>query len=670
MPKINILPRNIADLISAGEVVERPASAIKEIIENSIDAGSSKITVEIQNGGIRYIRVTDDGCGISAEDVPKAFISHATSKISVASDLNSIFTLGFRGEALASIAAVAKVEMITKTANDDFGTRYVIEGGEERLIDDAGCPNGTTIVVRELFYNTPARMKFLKRDMTEGNYVSDVVAKTAIIHPEISFRFIKDGKQTIFTPGDGNALTAITAVMGKAFSDSLIKCDYALNGVSVNGFVSLPRACKATRNSQYFFINSRYVKIPLGCTALDEAYKNSIMVGKFPYCVLNIKIPPETVDVNVHPAKTEVRFSDDKRIFEAIYYAVKNSIAEKDVRPGYSFEKEPSFVAFKGTQTEMVLRQEENQQTKSVPQSDCKADSQYTKTSDLPANETFSEEWKKINNEQLSNVKVYTYNSNDFIKACSPGSNADKEYNEINNISDSSLKKDDVNESCFYSDNTVVPPVSEDDRHIIEQGNESADEPKIPVPEFKYFGEAFKTYLFAETDDKIIIVDKHALHERIIYNEIKSRGMCTASQNLLLPLTVHLDRKEYAVVAENLNLLTSIGFNIEDFGEGSLLIRACPMMFVDDELDSVLSELAQSIYQHRKELLTEKIDWLCHSASCRAAVKGGSTVVDADAKTLIEKVLSDDSLRYCPHGRPVLIELSRRDIEKQFGRIQ
>ncbi|MBQ6018847.1 MAG: DNA mismatch repair endonuclease MutL, partial [Clostridia bacterium] len=355
MPKINILPKSVADLIAAGEVVERPASAVKELVENAIDAGAKKITVEIRNGGVLYMRVTDDGCGIASEDVPKAFISHATSKIAEAQDLDAILTLGFRGEALASIAAVARVEMLTKTSDAQFGARYVIEGGKEISADTAGCPDGTTIVVRDLFYNTPARMKFLKRDATEAAYVSDAVAKIALAHPEICFRLIRDGKQTLFTPGDGKSASVLSALFGREFRESVIPCEGENDGVRVAGWVSLPRRCKPTRSSQHFYVNSRPVKIPVGAAALDNAYKNSAMTGKFPACVLNIIVPAGTVDVNVHPAKTEVRFSDEKRIYNAIYYAVKNAIGEMDSRPALSLDALLDTPApLTGEQTEMA----------------------------------------------------------------------------------------------------------------------------------------------------------------------------------------------------------------------------------------------------------------------------------------------------------------------------
>ena len=672
MPKIHVLPKSVAELIAAGEVVERPSSAIKEIIENAVDAGSTKITVEIQNGGVRYMRVTDNGCGISREDVPNAFISHATSKVSAAEDLQSIFTLGFRGEALASIAAVAKVEMLTKTADEPFGTRYVIEGGAEVLSDDAGCPDGTTIVVRDLFYNTPARMKFLKKDMTEGNYVSDVVCKIALANPGISFRFIKDGKQVLFTPGDGKLLSAVSACLGKDFAASLIPCDYELNGVGVTGSVSLPRACRPTRNSQYFFVNSRYVRIPVGASALDEAYRNSIMVGKFPACVINLTIPPETVDVNVHPAKTEVRFSDDKRIFQAVYYAAKNAVSLLDVRPSLSLSRQNEIcVPDSGTQ---IAIKEEPKAEKTAPV----IPDIHTQTQPLPyaaegqksalmQSGPFAEKQREPESAPPQ-VVVYAPEDHAFAQARCPGYNPPEENESVQTGAESAPLPEQSLSQTGAAEQKALP------YEMITADRESCDdEPKgagrAPTPSFRYLGEAFTTYLIAESGDRLLLIDKHALHERILFEEIRAGGVCTSSQALLAPVSVHLDRREYAAVCENISAMQAIGFVLEDFGEGTLLVRECPMMFAGEDMGSVISELAGELLSHARELLTSKMDWLYHSAACRAAVKGGKSVTDEDACILIQKVLADDSLRYCPHGRPVLIELTRKELEKQFGRI-
>ncbi|MDD7615239.1 MAG: DNA mismatch repair endonuclease MutL, partial [Clostridiaceae bacterium] len=339
MPNINVLPKHIAELIAAGEVVERPSSIVKEIMENAIDAGADKITLEIKRGGITYIRITDNGCGIDRDNIRKAFISHATSKISTADDLNAICTLGFRGEALASIAAVSRVEVMTRGEGEEVGTRYCIEGGEETLLDDAGCPKGTTLIVRDLFYNTPARMKFLKKDVSEGNAVAAVVDRIALSHPEVSIRFIRDSKDVLFTSGDGKLENAIYKTLGKDFSSTLIPCDYELEGVRVSGFISKPFNARPNRMMQYFFLNDRFIKTRTGMVALEEAYKNSIMVGKFPACVLNIHIAPGAVDVNVHPSKTEVRFANEKLIFNAVYYCAKSALQQGDTRVQANFKQ-------------------------------------------------------------------------------------------------------------------------------------------------------------------------------------------------------------------------------------------------------------------------------------------------------------------------------------------
>lgn len=655
MPSIHVLPKNVAELIAAGEVVERPASAIKEMIENAIDANCSKLTVEIQNGGIRYIRVTDNGCGITREDVPKAFISHATSKVATEQDLNAIYTFGFRGEALASIAAVAKVEMLTKTEDEAFGTRYVIEGGKQLVYDDAGCPDGTTLVVRELFYNTPARMKFLKKDSTEGSYVSDIVGKCAMANPSVSFRFIKDGKQVFFTPGDGNFLSAITAVLGNEFSKTLIPCDYELNGITVRGFVSLPTAGRATRSGQYFYVNSRYVKIPMGASALDAAYKNAVMVGKFPACVIDLVMPPAVVDVNVHPAKTEVRFSDEKRVFEAIYYAAKNAISLGDRRPQLHLKDAVKPAPLTGEQVVMDA-------AKKSPSVRSDSPSTFLSDRQTAAGVTaFSSE----------NVIVYSPQSHDFMPAQS--STATEKQSDNRQPLPVLAESDPLSVDRDLSAGSQPAEKIETDRLPSDEASDPlppAQKESMPsAPDFLYLGEAFQTYLIAQTGDKLLLIDKHALHERILFEQIKKKQVCVSPQALLLPLTVHLAQKEYAAICEQLEALHAIGFGIEDFGDGTLLVRECPLMFIDDSIPDVLSELADAILSNRKELITEHMDWLYHSAACRAAVKAGSHLEPDEAKRLIEQVLLNDSLRYCPHGRPVLIELTRRELEKQFGRI-
>ena len=662
MNRIQVLDQKTIDQIAAGEVIERPASVVKELVENSIDAGATAVTVEIRDGGTSFIRVTDNGSGIEGDQVATAFLRHSTSKIRAVEDLFHVASLGFRGEALSSIASIAMVELITKTADAEEGVRYVIEGGEEKLLDDAGCPDGTTIAVRDLFYNTPARMKFLKKDATEGNYVSDMVTKTAMANPAVSIRLIRDGKQTLFTPGDGKLLSVITAVQGREFADNLIACDYTLNGVTIEGFVSLPRAGRATRASQYFFVNSRYVRIPMAASALDQAYKNAIMVGKFPSCVINIKIPPAAVDVNVHPAKTEVRFADEKRIFEAIYYAVKSAITQNDVRPQLHLDTALAPKPDTGEQVSLTFAEK----IPAAKNADAAEPNRVSEPGEQGVNPPVSRLSPPVTRADSPKVTVYSPEEEVFVTACSP-SVQETVSPEEPAASDKEAIAAQAQEKPAEGF-AKASAVSQDKTNISE--NINTNSPLAEVPYFTYLGEAFKTYLIAESGDKLLLIDKHALHERILFNEIKARGACTAPQTLMLPETVHLDRREYAAITENIDALAQIGFSIEDFGDGCVMIRACPMMFAEDSLPEVISELAEAFLSHKRELITNKLDWLYHSASCRAAVKAGKALSDDDAQLLIRRVLSDDSLRYCPHGRPVLIELTRKELEKQFGRIQ
>lgn len=484
--KINVLPKHIADLIAAGEVVERPASVIKELIENSIDAGATDITVEIKRGGITYMRVTDNGCGIEREDVKKAFLSHATSKIVTEKDLAAIGTLGFRGEALASIAAVAKVEILTRTRDSDIGTAYKISGSAEVELLDAGCPVGTTVIVRDIFFNTPARMKFLKKDVTEGNSVAGVVDRIALSHPKISIRFIRDDKQQLVTPGNGDLLTTVYSVFGKDFKDSLIPTKYELNGIKIDGLISLPVLSRGNRAMQFFFLNGRFVKSITAQAALEQAYKNAIMVGRFPACVLNIYVPLEAVDVNVHPAKTEVRFENEKMIFDAVYYAVKSALQEKDKPTKLDFAK---LEATKQT----IFKEEPTPEQLTIPA--------------LPKR------------------------NSDFWQTELP-----KEY-----------KKRKMEEGTTKAEPAIQAPVEEQlktEPVKEEQAEETATE---PILEYRIIGEAFKTYILVEFEGKILLIDKHAAHERMLFEKLKEETE-VSSQMLLSPLTITLSKKEYSAL--------------------------------------------------------------------------------------------------------------------------
>ena len=643
MPNINILPKHIAELIAAGEVVERPSSIVKEIMENAIDAGADKITLEIKRGGITYIRITDNGCGIDRDNIRKAFISHATSKISTADDLNAICTLGFRGEALASIAAVSRVEVMTRGEGEEVGTRYCIEGGEETLLDDAGCPKGTTLIVRDLFYNTPARMKFLKKDVSEGNAVAAVVDRIALSHPEVSVRFIRDSKDVLFTSGDGKLENAIYKTLGKDFASTLIPCDYELEGVRVSGFISKPFNARPNRMMQYFFLNDRFIKTRTGMVALEEAYKNSIMVGKFPACVLNIHIAPGAVDVNVHPSKTEVRFANEKLIFNAVYYCAKSALQQGDTRVqanfkqkvGRQFMPKPN----EGRQIKIYEQQLEQVKKESLPKEDF---------------------WGKTTSEE-------------FVKLSEPKKT---EKITFNDSSEFSLKKDEEPDliPVFKPVEEAKPPVIETVEEVVpeskaEQPASEAEEVK-PEPEpYRVIGEAFKTYILVEQGKKLLIIDKHAAHERMLFEKLRANNGEIETQMLLAPVTVTLSKEEYSAVLDNLELLDKAGYRVEDFGGGMVIVSECPTAVADADLAEVVMELAGYLVNNRRELIPEKLDWIYHSTACRAAIKAGDKTSEYELEKFVEKLLNDPDIRYCPHGRPVLIEMSKYEIEKNFGRV-
>lgn len=637
MPQINILPKHIAELIAAGEVVERPASIVKEIMENAIDAGADKITLEIKRGGITYIRITDNGCGIDRENIRKAFISHATSKISTADDLNAICTLGFRGEALASIAAVSRVEVMTRTEQEPVGTRYCIEGGEETVIDDAGCPKGTTLVVRDLFYNTPARMKFLKKDVSEGNAVASVVDRIALSHPEVSVRFIRDSKDVLFTSGDGKLDSAIYKVLGRDFASTLIPCDYELEGVRVSGYISKPFNARPNRMMQYFFLNDRFIKTRTGMVALEEAYKNSVMVGKFPACVLKIQIAPGAVDVNVHPAKTEVRFANEKMIFNAVYYCAKSALQQGDTRVQASFSRKVARQFMppptEGKQIKIYEQQLEQIKKEAQPNQDF-----WTNTT--------SAEFKK----EAEKPKPIVFNDNSKFE----------------------IEKNDEPDliPCFKPTVQEPDPVAQTKPEPAEIKPSIESEPVQPeVEPYRVIGEAFRTYILVEQGKKLLIIDKHAAHERMLFEKFKANRDGIETQMLLSPVTVTLSKEEYSAVLDNLDLLEKAGYYVEDFGGGMVIVNECPTAVADADIAEVIMELAGYLVTSQKELIPEKLDWIYHSTACRAAIKAGDRTSDYELDKFVEKLLNNPDIRYCPHGRPVLIEMSRYEIEKNFGRV-
>lgn len=636
MARINVLPKEIYQLIAAGEVVERPSSVVKEMIENSLDAGAKNITLEIKNGGSTYIRITDDGCGIERDDVRKVFISHATSKISKKDDLNSIGTLGFRGEAMASISAVSKVELLTKAENEEIGTRYEIAGGEELEFDDAGCPNGTTIVVRDIFFNTPARMKFLKKDVTEGNQVAGIVDRMAISHPEISFRFIRDGKQVLITSGNGDLKSTVYSVLGREMSDSLMSVDYSFNDMRITGFVSKPTASRKSRAGQYFYINNRIVKSKTAMAALEQAYKNTIMVGRFPACVLNIELNPAQVDVNVHPAKTEVRFANEKPIFDLVYYAVKTAIENDRTVKEVEFKENP------------IYRQEPKNVYQNNDNKSFQAKFDFFKKKDEPPSQQVIKTKPREDFWQVEAPKPEYKIARDENPKARVDINI--EYEEPEEIStaksEDALKEQDI-EKVVITD---------------EKDNENF------IPNFKLIGEAFKTYLIVEIENELYFIDKHAAHERMNFERFRAQAT-VETQMLLAPVVVNLTKDEFIAISENVELIKKCGFELEEFGESQIIVRAIPSLVDGDSVKDLMLEIAQKLLEHKTDILPDKIDWIYHSASCRGAVKAGDYTSRQEQEMFVKKLLSMPNIRFCPHGRPVFIKMSKYDIEKQFGRV-
>ena len=581
---IQVLPKHVSDLIAAGEVVERPASVVKELCENALDAGAAAVTVEIRGGGVRYIRVADNGGGIARADARSAFLPHATSKIASAGDLERILTLGFRGEALASVAAVAKVQLLSRTADDDHGFCYEIAGGEELSLEDAGCPVGTTLIVRDLFHNTPARMKFLRKDVTEGNFVGAALERLALSRPDVAFTFIREGKQVFQTPGDGSPGGAVRAVLGKLFYETLLGVKNTHSDITVTGFVCEPAAARPNRNMQYFFLNGRYIKCPTASAALGEAYKHSLMAGKFPACVLYIALPPGLVDVNVHPAKTEVRFADDRPVFSAIYQAAVQALNAPIAAP-VALSKPPA--------------------PRPMPQPVPRPAQQISMLRD-PAAE-------------------------------------------------------------------ISAPLFEDTPALITKPVAKPQPPPVPPIQHSAFNiqhcvELFHTYFLAELGDELLLIDKHAAHERIIYERLKAEQGVVQRQVLLEPLPLALSREEAAILLENTDLLEQTGFLVEEFGIDAIVLRECPLLLVGTDLNAQAAEIAGYLLEQKGDLATGALDWIFHSAACRAAVKAGDPTTSYERERFVETLLAMPEIRHCPHGRPVMITLTKKELEKRFGR--
>ncbi|MBQ8603689.1 MAG: DNA mismatch repair endonuclease MutL [Oscillospiraceae bacterium] len=645
MAVINILDKQTAELIAAGEVVERPSSVVKELVENSIDAGAENILVDIERGGIKKILVQDDGTGIDSEYVKTAFVRHATSKISTREDLDNIASLGFRGEALASIASVSHLTLITKTEMQDFAVEIQLSGGEETSFEIKPFITGSRFIVRDLFYNTPARMKFLKKDATEASYIQDILTNLALSRPDISFTFVKDGKEIFSTVGDGNLLNTVAALFGTEFAQSLAAVDYSDEKYAITGFVTFPHASRQSRNMQFSFINGRFVKNKTVIAATENAYKGTVMVGKFPGYVLNITMPFDAVDVNVHPAKTEVRFANDGEMFSTVYRAVKMAITadlplkQYDFRQKSSFDREDNAVKQQSFTDKKETKIEENNryETFSLPFALKSEDNndKYVNKYIVPQME------RSTDTDYLASSDSAPYlTKNDFVQT---------ERTEHNNVLIANNTPSIIKENV-PADNSAITMT------------DSQAEENITV-----LGEVFATYILCRAGDELIIIDKHAAHERILYERLK-RNMKTGKQMLLMPVTVKLSAGEKAAVLENMQLLEEQGFEIDEFGDAGVIVRAIPMYITSEDPRRLVSEIAYNLSNGNKAEFSEKIDWIFHSVACRSAIKAGDKAEINQLTQLVKDIRNEKIPLYCPHGRPVIISISKKELEKQFGR--
>ena len=716
MAEIHVLDKHTAELIAAGEVVERPASVVKELLENSIDAGASQITVSIESGGVRLIEISDNGTGIEAKYIPTAFIRHATSKIRTEDDLTSIHTLGFRGEALASIASVARVEVLTRTEADECASLYRIEGGEEQPIEPGARGVGTTIRVRDLFFNTPARMKFLKKDSSEGTFVADIVGHVALSHPEVSFKFIREGKLQYVTPGDGQLRSAAYAVLGREFSRDLVEVDNREGVYRVWGLITQPRSCRASRSMQYFYINGRYVRNRTMMAGMEMAFKGTMMQGKFPGGILLLEMPADLVDVNVHPAKTEVRFARENDIFDLVYHAVKLALSQ----PGTG---ERQFV-FDSEKEDDASNEHENSGNKgknavknnsftglsavisgqaepgSLPHPEEKpfrpaapAASVTPRTTQPSAPERDILPLPVKAPEKAAPASEHTWTT---VAASEPlpmnaALHSPEPPQEESVLEPPPFRAASSESQLDIEADIDLPDVTRDHMAAWEPAPDEPERPSLPeasdepqqsaAPEqlgfdvqdgpepLRYVGEIFRTYILAERGDEICIIDKHAAHERQLFEKLAAHYGDVPSQLLLEPLVVELSAEEKTALLTNLDLLESAGLEVSDFGGSSVCLRSVPADVEQSSAEDLLVELAAKLAHGSRDALNERTEWVLHSISCRAAIKAGDHTSPQELMALAEKILSGEVPPFCPHGRPCVLKLTRKELEKQFGRI-
>ncbi|MGN1307033.1 MAG: DNA mismatch repair endonuclease MutL [Faecousia sp.] len=680
MPKIQQLSPHVADLIAAGEVVDRPAGAAKELVENAIDAGAKNITVEIQNGGMTFLRVTDDGCGMSAEDAPTAFLRHATSKLREASDLEAIHTLGFRGEALAAISAVSRVDLMTKTADAEFGTGLHLDAGVVTEQGEVGCPNGTTIIVRDLFYNTPARMKFMKRDTVEASAVLSMMQRLALAHPEIAFRVLRDGEEQLHTAGDGRLYSAVYAVMGRTTAQEMTEVESHYEKYTLSGYVSKPNASRGNRSNQIFFVNGRHVRSKSMTAALEEAYRNALMVGRYPSCVLHLTMPEQLVDVNVHPAKTEVRFLNERDVFDCIRYGVQGALERASGRVPLQLphSEKPR------TQTAAVPKQgffrqmsaEDYRAFAAVMQDSARASVNADKLAAQSRNDNVGRghvpavrEAADGRHEQACTHSVVPAPAGtcprptvegDGVGAAISSARGTEGIAAMDEIATAQAARND----SIGANEIATAQAARND--TVEA--EAQQELPLQTQAYRVVGEVLDTYIIVEQDRQVLLIDKHAAHERILFEKLRRSREPIMSQLLLEPILCQPEREEAAILMENASLLNECGFEVSDYGDGTLAVRRIPAELDAADAESALNQLASDLLNGKRTDPAALRDTMLHTVACKAAIKGGRHTDAREREALVKQVLSNPSLKYCPHGRPIIAVLTASQLERSFKR--
>ena len=644
MAVIQQLSAHVADLIAAGEVVERPASVVKELLENAVDAGAKHITVEIQNGGMTFLRVTDDGCGMGPDDAETAFLRHATSKLRCADDLASIVTMGFRGEALAAIASVSRIDLLTRLTGAASGTALHLEGGQVTEHTEAGCPDGTTILVRDLFYNTPARMKFMKSDATESSHVFAAVQRQALSHPDVAIRFLKDGQELLSTPGDGELRSAIYCVYGRQFSAGLVPVESHWEHYTLRGFVGKPTATRGNRSGQHFFVGGRPVKSKLLTSALEQAYQNQMMQGRFPCCVLHLELPPHLVDVNVHPAKTEVRFLSERAVFDAVHYGVLGALSHAVDRPELKLARDPAPTAAPQPKPGFFKTMDSSQFREFAQ---AVADAPKV----IPNKETMTAVFAPRTVEPpVPPVAPVTPAAPVVV----PSDTQDKERLDFLPTEAEMLSLGSPTNSSAAEAEPAEP----------EQQALSMPE----VPDYRIVGEVLNTYIVIEQNGELLFLDKHAAHERLLFEKLRASEQQIMGQQLLTPIPVEVSRQEAAALLENAELLEQFAFTVEEFGDGAVMVRQIPADLPQEQAEATLQSLATALSEGRRADPAALRDHILHSIACKAAIKAGWHTTDAELADLVAQVLYRPDIQHCPHGRPVCITVTRSQLERRFGR--